>query len=86
MTTHLPVPEAVGIPLGVSADHGHESEAEDDEDQDDLASGKPELCEMSASDMCSHLAPRERSPETGNAYLGLACRHITLALDPVNPG
>lgn len=38
-----PVAEAVGVALGVAADHGHEREGEDDQDEDDLASGEPEL-------------------------------------------
>lgn len=39
----IPVSEAVGIALRVSADHGDEGEAEENEDQDDLASRQPEL-------------------------------------------
>lgn len=38
-----PVPESVGVVLGVASAHGHECEHKDDAEKDQLASGQPEL-------------------------------------------
>lgn len=43
VSSRLPVAEAVGVALGVAADHGHKCESEEQKDEHDFANGQPEL-------------------------------------------